>query len=275
MLRFLMLALLFIIITSCNEASQSENSADIKLEAPKKSVNLGQSIEEITNSMLEVKCYHDILSIVGERNFKNQTIIKKLDFGAQLIQEDVFTNNQLVVNLKYLVYKDQLAYGIIHTIDSSYHILARDILFYSNKSLIQKYTHAHKQFYERAYTKGQLIDELFTNPMQIRIACGNASSSYGVTEIKLFKAVANKQLNFIHRMLTSVSPERQVLGFIGAQKMIDIGENITPEMLDLKKHIMDKNPLIAACASCTHGVYTLTDYLSKYKWEQIPNIDLE
>lgn len=275
MIRFSSTILALIVTICCCDDGLIKDEGSLLTRSPIETVFLGESIEEIVSTFREVKDYQDLLSIVGIRDYKNQTIIQKLDFGMSLIQENVYTENDFRIRLKYLVHENNIGYGIIASIDSSYHSLAEDVLFHEDSSLLQSYVNDHNNWYGSEYNEYQLKEELIENSMELRIACGNATNSYGMTEIRLFRAVKNNDYEFINRMLKSVSPERQALGVIGVNKMIDTGKEISLEMAQTKEYILRKNPLVLACFSCTNGVYSLTDYLSKYYWGQVPNIDLK
>ncbi|MEL7251514.1 MAG: hypothetical protein AAFO03_24025 [Bacteroidota bacterium] len=227
----------------------------------------------LLHAINEVQELHELVR-GGDRQFKS--ILQQLDFGAYFINEYVATEVGVQMQLKYLVQDSTVLYALVTSIDSFYRSRMTDLMLHHNEQGLQQYANQHQQFYGKAYSAEQLITELFTAPLSIQIACGNGTFAYGDTERQVFKAVRDRDLAYINELLRSVAPERQALGVIALQKLMEAGYELPESSIKLKNHLLERNSRVSACVSCSYGgTYELQDYLSRYRWELIPNIDLD
>ena len=271
----LLVILLHIGLYSCT-SDQNVNAPGPVSDNDLEQADLNESIEKFHKILNAADCFQKNLEIVGKCNHGYHAKIQKLDFGIYYINEHVGTSDRLQMHLKYLVRDDNLIYGVIASTDPSLNSEFEGVEFCRDSVALEEYSAAHKKLYDKAYTPEQIIKELIENEFAVIIACGNATTNYGQEEIKVFKAVQAQDIDYVAAMLRSVSPERQLLGAIAVQKLIEDDFELPQNIIQIRDHILDKNSLISACVSCSYGKdYHTLDYLNKYNWELIPNIDLE
>lgn len=269
----LIIILASLIINGCKNQKAPESNEQERQKEHNIS-KIGSTVEEILKTFDRIEHYDNINEIIGVRDFKNRTREQRLDFNASCINEYILAGDGLTVEIRYMINGKNLMYGEIVSIDSVFHNLVTDIIFYRNDELLNSYIKSHYEFYGKRYSKSKLIDEIFHDRKELRIACGNGGNSYGEREIKLLKSTERNDIEYTEEMLSSILPEYQVLGLIGIKKLAEREVQLPVRMNKLESHILDKNSLISACITCTSGFYTTEEYLMKYNWDKVPNIDL-
>ncbi len=272
-----MTRLIFVIflIFICTSACFNEKSKCGDIPMPSENivtVKLGNSVEDILNTLSNINDYQDILNILGERNHKNLSKIQEMDFDTYFISESLYSSNDWKVRLNYIVKENRLGYGTVSSIDSSYINLINETRFFRDDEFLQEYVRKHNDFYKSNYTVSKMLKEIFEENYPIEIGCGNGSKRYGQREIDLFKAISQNDSQHIIDRLKSVNPELQTLGVIGLMKLIERGYVPSVEIVEINDYINNRNSLISACVTCTNGDYLMIDYLSRYQWKKIPNI---
>jgi hypothetical protein len=237
-------------------------------------VDIGTESEEILENLRKVVIYDDVLEFIFQRVDKNNVRCRKLDFETFQFFEDIWTKNNMRINLMYLVKNDSVQYGIISSIDSSGVKIVNEEEFKRNTHFIEAYIQNHERIYGIRKTMEEFIKEVVDTKYQIRIACGLSCSFYGEKEKMLFKEVQNQNTAHVLTLLTSMIPEEQALGIIGIKKLSEAGIYLDEEILKIVDHILKKNTTVFACMTCQSDFYKLDRYLKFYDWSKIPNIEL-
>lgn len=276
MIRAYILSIIFhLCLYSCIRDNTTSGYESTPSNEPRE-IGLDKSIEEFHHILNTMQDFQKILRVVGKCNHRYGSTVQKLDFGTYYINEYVGTNDGVQMHVKYLIQDSSLIYGVVVSTNSSLHSQLKGEVFYKDRNMLQDFIVAHNRFYHKDYSIEQVIQEVIESDFAVTIACGNGSVNYGQEEIRLFRAVRDKDIDYIDDMLRSISPERQVLGVIAVQKLIESNFNPTQNMIQIKDHILEKNSLISACISCSYGgTYKTVDYLARYKWALVPNIYLD
>lgn len=289
----LLFTLISITLTNCSKKEQpNQQPSEIKklatqttykalseeqvvmLKAPEY-VDIGTTPKEIIAKLKQVRNYVDLLKYIKDRGQKNNRHAKQLDFKVFLLIEDIWTTNNLRVNLCYLVKNDSVKYGLIRSIDSSYVEKHGEIEFVREKSFLTDYVAKHNELYRTNKQDQDFINEVIKQIYTINIAVGNAATGYGDRERELFKAINRLDYSYVLNLLTSMNLENQTLGIIGMEKLSSKGVKIDDHTNKIIKHLKTRNSSISCSITCVGGKFKLSRYLGAYEWDKIPNVEIK
>lgn len=246
----------------------------VMLKAPEY-VDIGTTPKEIIAKLKQVRNYVDLLKYIKDRGMKNNRHAKELDFKAFLLIEDIWTTNDLRINLCYIVQNDSVKYGLISSIDSNYVEKHGKIEFVREKSFLTDYVAKHNALYKTNKQNQDFINEVIKQNHVVNIAAGMSANWYGDREKKLFKAINRLDYSYVLNLLTSMNLENQTLGIIGMEKLSSKGVKIDEHTNKIIKHLKTRNSFISCSITCVGGKFKLSRYLGAYEWDKIPNIEIK
>ena len=252
---------------SClNKGTDELSEEDKILQKDTKYTEIGRTPKEIIGNLKGIVKYEELLEFIENRGVTNNRLARKLDFETFELIEDIWTNNSLTVNLRYIVSKNEIVYGEIESIDSNYVEIIGEYEFINNESFIEEYVERHNEIYAANTTTSDFYEEVIIEKNTLVKACGYDGENYGKKEIQLFESINNRDVEYVINLLKSMNIEQQTLGVIGLERLMDRGILIDKRLKQISNHIKVKNSTIFGCISCVGGHYKLEKYLNSYDW---------
>ena len=261
---------MLIIAYSCLEEKVDELSEEnIILSKAPEFIEIGRTPEKIIDNLKGINKYEELLEFIENRGITNNRLARKLDFNTFELIEDIWTKNNLRVNLKYIVCKNEIVYGKVESIDSNHVEIHGEYEFTNDAYFIEDYVEKHNEIYSANKTSSDFYEEVIRERNTLEVACGYDGKNYGENEIQLFESIEKQNIEYVTNLLKSLNIEKQALGVIGIERLIEKGILIDERLEQISNHVKTKNSTIFGCITCVGGHHKLNNYLNSIDWSQV------
>jgi len=258
-------------ITKESLRSQRENLNESNVKI------LGNDLQEAYDNLSKTTSYEELLGYVSRKSYKSNLRILKFGSDSFLIYEDIWNERirpSLTVRIKYLVNADTVRYGQIMSVKKDSLEFKDSLIFKLDAGFFDEIIDKHNEDFDAKIVLNDFMTD-FKDLEVIRFACGFTGNAYGEKERKMLCEIKNGQSEYIAQLLKSLVPIDQAIGVVGVIKMQESGQEIDKDILRYRDIILNNERDIYACLGCSNEIVTLNEYLTKFDWEMIPNIELK
>lgn len=152
------------------------------------------------------------------------------------------------IKINFISKNGNLQFGWISKFDTYYNKIIQTEEIKPAQSKIKSYLTIHNSLYNSELTEKDLKVQILAEYI-VGFGCGYSGNSISNESSKMIKYVKLKDINNLHKWLTSFSPELQTLGAIGLIRLREMNKK-QKEIIEL---LEKRNTVILNCMGCTYS----------------------